>query len=87
MGVVTRNHLEAFTLLLQNEFRGQRLQRVSARRRNGVCLREGHSRRERGSIHARCCKSSAHENGQLARNATEKLLPIIFHGHPNSAKS
>jgi hypothetical protein len=79
MGIVTRNHPEAFISLLQDELWSQRLEVRAGRRRDGVCVRNRNNRRERRSIYTRGSDRSAHENGQLARDTAEKLLPVIRH--------
>lgn len=79
MRIVTRDHLEAFILLLQDEFRGQRSESSSGR--DGVSLVCGRDSRGRQSIHTCCSDRTAHENGQLARDAAEELLLIVLHAH------
>jgi hypothetical protein len=79
MGVVTRNHLEAFILLLQDKFRSHRSLGCSGRRSDCVSVRRRHDSREGQSIHAGRGNGPAHENSQLARDAAEKLLFVALH--------
>ena len=75
--VVTRDHLEAFILLLQDEFRCRRPGGTSGG--DSVRLGKGHNSRKWQSVHTCCGNGSANENSQLARDAIEKLLFIVPH--------
>jgi len=83
MGVVTRNHFEALTLLFQNEFWRQRFECRVGWRRNGGCTGVGQNGGNGQGVRPRCDDSAAYENSQLARNATEKRLLVVLHVSPS----
>lgn len=81
MGSVTRNHLEAFTLLFQDEFRSQGFDSRGASRGHGICVSKGNTGKGCG-IYASCGNCAANENCQLARDAAQKRFPVALHSDP-----
>ena len=87
MRIVARDHLEALILLLQDEFRRERLDRRSAGRRYGVCASDRNASGKGRCIHARRGNCAAQKNRQLARDAAEKQLLVVLHTNPLDSKN
>ena len=81
MGIVTRNHLEAFILLLQDEFRSQRSEGSQRLAKDGVRLGAGTTAVKGKAFTPVAATAPPMRMANLPAMPLKKLLLIVLHTH------